>query len=107
MADPDTYDRSYGFESYQSSNPSQPLPGNQVDAEFDAVAAAIDGLIAALQDVRRADGALTNGVVTNDALSTTMFTGLVNAVDDAAAASGGVAVGGRYRNGSVLMVRVA
>ena len=27
--------------------------------------------------------------------------------DDAAAAAGGVPVGGRYRNGSVLMVRVA
>ena len=32
---------------------------------------------------------------------------LVNAVDDAAAAVGGVAVGEVYRNGSVLMVRVA
>lgn len=33
--------------------------------------------------------------------------GLVNAVDDAAAAAAGVAVGDSYRNGSVLMVRVA
>lgn len=32
---------------------------------------------------------------------------LVNAVNDAAAASVGVPVGGMYRNGSVLMVRVA
>ena len=32
---------------------------------------------------------------------------LFNAVDDAAAAVGGVPVGGRYRNGSVLMIRVA
>lgn len=32
---------------------------------------------------------------------------LVNAVNDAAAASAGVPVGGMYRNGSVLMVRVA
>ena len=31
----------------------------------------------------------------------------VNAVDDAAAATAGVIVGGVYRNGSVLMVRVA
>lgn len=31
----------------------------------------------------------------------------VNAVDDAAAATAGVPVGGIYRNGSVLMVRVA
>lgn len=32
---------------------------------------------------------------------------LVNAVNDAAAAAGGVAVSGLYRNGSVLMIRVA
>lgn len=32
---------------------------------------------------------------------------LVNAVDDAAAAAAGVPVGGMYRDGSVLMVRVA
>lgn len=32
---------------------------------------------------------------------------LVNAVNDAAAAAGGVAIGQSYRNGSVLMVRVA
>ena len=32
---------------------------------------------------------------------------LGNHVDDAAAAAGGVAVGGLYRNGSALMVRVA
>lgn len=31
---------------------------------------------------------------------------LVNAVNDAAAAAGGVAVGQLYRNGSVLMMRV-
>lgn len=34
-------------------------------------------------------------------------TALPDAVDDAAAAALGVAVGGSYRNGSVLMVRVA
>ena len=32
---------------------------------------------------------------------------LVNAVNDAAASSAGVPVGGMYRNGSVLMVRVS
>lgn len=33
--------------------------------------------------------------------------GLTNALDDAAAAAAGVPVGGQYRNGSVLMVRIA
>lgn len=35
------------------------------------------------------------------------FASLGNYADDAAAATGGVAVGGLYRNGSVLMVRVS
>lgn len=33
--------------------------------------------------------------------------GLVNAANDGAAASGGVPVGGIYRNGSVLQIRVS
>lgn len=35
------------------------------------------------------------------------LTTLVNAIDDSAAAALGVTVGQMYRNGSVLMVRVA
>lgn len=35
------------------------------------------------------------------------LSGLQNFADDAAAATGGVKVGGMYRNGSVLMVRVS
>jgi len=46
-----------------------------------------------------------------DALVAAMAAGnlpanLVNAVNDAAAAAGGVAIGQMYRNGSILMVRV-
>lgn len=35
------------------------------------------------------------------------FPGLINAANDAAAASAGIGVGGLYRNGSVTMVRVS
>ena len=35
------------------------------------------------------------------------FSALVDAVDDAAAAIAGVSVGSLYRNGSVIMVRIA
>jgi hypothetical protein len=38
---------------------------------------------------------------------TPVLSALINAVDDAAAATAGVQVGGRYRNGSVLMIRAA
>lgn len=43
----------------------------------------------------------------NKTLEAPKFSGLGNYVDDAAAAAGGVPVGGMYRNGSALMVRVA
>ena len=42
-----------------------------------------------------------------DAWFAAKLVGLSNAADDAAAATAGVAVGGMYRNGSILMVRVA
>jgi len=45
------------------------------------------------------------GVVTLPA--TVAIATLTNAVDDAAAATAGVAVGRLYRNGSVVMVRIA
>lgn len=43
----------------------------------------------------------------NKTLSAPKLSGLVNAADDTAAASAGVPVGGIYRNGSNLQVRVA
>lgn len=43
----------------------------------------------------------------NKTLSAPSVTGISDYADDAAAASGGVAVGGVYRNGSALQVRVA
>lgn len=55
-----------------------------------------------------AEGA-TNLYFTNarvDARNDAVHAALVNAVDDAAAATAGVAVGKLYRNGSVLMIRV-
>ena len=44
---------------------------------------------------------------TNKTLNGPKLSGLVNAADDTAAASGGVPVGGVYRDGSNLKVRVA
>jgi len=44
--------------------------------------------------------------LSNKTLAAPRLSGLVNAVDDTAAASAGVPVGGVYRNGSALQVRV-
>lgn len=53
--------------------------------------------------------ATTEGVETlaNKTLDAPALSGLVNAANDSAAAAGGVEIGGMYRNGSVLMVRIA
>lgn len=53
--------------------------------------------------------ATRDGVETfsNKTLVAPKISGLGNYVDDAAAAAGGISVGGLYRNGSVLMVRVS
>jgi len=55
-------------------------------------------------------GATTQDILSVDANGRIAFVGLQalgNYANDAAATSGGVAVGGMYRNGSVLMIRVA
>lgn len=46
-----------------------------------------------------------NGTITPSDLAS--FATLGNYVNDAAAAVGGVPVGGLYRNGSILMVRIS
>lgn len=78
--------------SDQPQRRAQVSPGPNVLASGGSVAA-VQGDIAAL-DVRVT--ALEG-----------QFALLGDFADDAAAATGGVAVGGLYRNGSVLMVRVA
>jgi len=54
----------------------------------------------------RADARVAAGITGKANTNAPAFTGLVNAANDAAAASGGVAIGSVYRNGSVLMIRV-
>lgn len=78
--------------SEQPARRAQVSPGPNVLSSAGSVAgvagdvAALDGRVAALEG---------------------QFALLGDFADDAAAATGGVAVGGLYRNGSVLMVRVA
>lgn len=73
MAEPTKYERSYGFADYQANNPSRPLPGPEVDRELDDIANSLDETIDALADIRRADGALQNGIVTRDSLAPGVF----------------------------------
>lgn len=49
----------------------------------------------------------TLNAIKDGSIATTWNTGLPDAVDDAGAATAGVAVGGLYRSGSTVKVRVA
>lgn len=52
-------------------------------------------------------GAPTQDILTVDAAGRPGFPQLANYANDAAASAGGVPVGSMYRNGSIIMVRVA
>lgn len=69
MSDPVPYEPSYSFSGFQASNPSTPLPAPKVDNEFAKVQEAIEGLVAAVKDVRRSDGGLKNQSVNYETLS--------------------------------------
>ncbi|MCK1670405.1 hypothetical protein [Bradyrhizobium sp. 150] len=69
MSDPKTYDPDYSFSGFQASSPATPLPATKLDAELSGISAAITDHAAAIENVRRSDGALKNNIVTYDSLS--------------------------------------
>jgi hypothetical protein len=87
MADPTKYVRDYSFTGYQTTNPADPLPADQVDNELSSVENSIDEIVEALKDVRRSDGALVNGIVTLDSLATEVSDALGTGAADSAAAA--------------------
>lgn len=68
MAQPTPYSRAFSFTDYQTANPSEPLPGDQLDAELDAIERTLDESNANLALIQRDDGKLENAVVSLDAL---------------------------------------
>jgi hypothetical protein len=69
MANPTPFVPGYSYTDYQETAPNDPLPGPQVDNDFANAARSTATLVSAVKDVRRSDGALKNGIVTLDALS--------------------------------------
>lgn len=69
MSDPTAYTVGYNFTSWQSLNPSAPLPAARVDIEFANIETALDSLAVSLAQVRRSDGNLQNGTVSWDGLN--------------------------------------
>jgi hypothetical protein len=69
MPYPTKYTRQYDFQSYQVSNPTRPLPGNQVNIDLNAVKQSVGEIVDFLKGPIRADGKLANGSVGIDQLN--------------------------------------
>jgi hypothetical protein len=69
MAQPRDYNRNYNFTDYQTTNPGDPLPASQVDAEFNDVKLTLDDLNENIGLIQRDDGKLANNAVHKEALS--------------------------------------
>lgn len=65
---PKPYDRKHIFGSESSNNPSAPIQGFNLDAEFNAVEVSMDQTQARLAEIQRDDGQLANDSVGKDQL---------------------------------------
>lgn len=63
----------FSFTDWQTSHPKDPPPGDRLDAQFNEHRVAINDVESKLNDIRRADGKLVNGIVTQDALDPSAF----------------------------------
>lgn len=69
MAQPTEYDRQYNFTNYQTLAPSDPLPGDEVDGELNAIKTTLDEILANLALIQRDDGEIMNESVGRDQLA--------------------------------------
>jgi len=81
MAAPTPYALAYDFTSFQSSNPTTPLPADKLEIEFNALQTTTDELIANLGAIQRSDNALANNSVGNDQLKSEVTIGVNPAAD--------------------------
>ena len=70
MAQPPAYDRLYNFTQYAAANPSAPYQPAYTDSELNGIQTTIAAIRTNLVLIQRDDGALKNGIVTPDSLST-------------------------------------
>jgi hypothetical protein len=75
MPYPTKYTRQYDFQSYQVSNPTRSLPGNQVNVDLDSVKASIAEIVEFMKTSIRSDGRLANGSVGVNQLDATFQLG--------------------------------
>lgn len=72
MAAPTLYALAYDFTAFQTASPTTPLPADKIEIEFNAIGTTTSEIITNLGLIQRSDGALANGIVTVDSLSSTV-----------------------------------
>lgn len=75
MAQPVEYTRKANFRDIQAVSPADPLPGNKVDDEFNAVKVTTDQVRERLARIQRDDGHLANGIVGIEQIKAELFSG--------------------------------
>jgi microcystin-dependent protein len=80
MTSPTIYTLSYDFTSFQSANPSTPLPADQIEIQFNDIATTTGEIITNLNLLQKSDGTLVNGVVKAENLATELTIGLASPV---------------------------
>lgn len=76
MAQPTPYNRAASFSNIQAQAPDDPLPGNTLDTELNAIKATLDEVLANIELIQRDDGELANESVGYDQLSTELSAGI-------------------------------
>lgn len=89
---PKPYDRKHPFGAASSNNPSNPIQGTDLDAEFNAVEVSLDETQARLAEIQRDDGKLANASVGKDQLAQDAIDYVTQVAEDGAAAVTGPAL---------------
>ncbi len=79
MARPTKYTSSYSFTGFQTQYPTSPMPAPRLDEQFDNIAQSLGQSIDAVNDIRRDDGKLKNGIVTPESLAASLNIGFTMA----------------------------
>ena len=75
MSQPTPYNRQYNFQNYQAQNPSDPLPGNQVDAELNSLKITLDQTLQNIALIQRDDGQIKNESIGYEQLKPSLSVG--------------------------------
>lgn len=69
MGYPTKYTRQYDFQAYQNANPTRPLPGDKVNADYNLVEISTGEIVDFLKTAIRSDGYLTNKSIGRDQIA--------------------------------------